>query len=73
MNSSFVRSVAKKVTVTVETEDGMTYTYNFGDHPASRLQVHAAVNQDYSNIYGDGFAPIRQMVTAREFNLKINY
>lgn len=73
MNSNVAHSVAKKVTVTVETADGMTYIYNFGDGDHTRLQVNAAVNQEYDRVYRDGFLPVAQYVTRREFNLKINY
>jgi hypothetical protein len=73
MNFSQISSSAKKVSVTIETEDGMTYVYNFGDNDRARLKVNAAVNQQYMDSYHGSIIPTYQHTISREFNLKINY
>lgn len=57
---------ATKITVTVQTKDGMEITYNLGDG-RRELGLELAVNTEFGGGWNSGFA------TGREFNLRVRY
>lgn len=62
---------AKKITLIIEDEQGMTYQINFGDEDRP-VRYESAMNMDYQQSFNGGYSPAFVHATRREFNLKIH-